>query len=378
MSGDTADEIVAILNKLRGLLGEGTPVSAPLPSEIPDDIQRSLDALPNGVGHFIEKLVHERKSQTDIAAELAKIDPSLGPVVERSAAEVQASRDQIDNTKDQYGNRKDQLAPVEDTAAGQLALLQAKSDALTDGSAAVRGNLNNGDLRRAAVDQLAQRYYQQAAAAGSGAPGQASQQAGGAGAGGGAPGGGAGGGMGSPLSAAASPLKALSGISGLGSSMAGSNGSGSGSGAATAAGVRDTANPAGDLTKDKADEKGLQKYTILAARAISAAFPEIQTIGGVRADSLKWHPQGLALDVMIPNPGSPEGKALGDRVLKFVMANQDKFKIDHAIWQQTMHIPGNAPRLMENRGSPTQNHMDHVHIATAGGGYPRGDETYAL
>ncbi|WP_457181137.1 hypothetical protein [Mycobacteroides abscessus] len=373
MSGDTADEIVAILNKLRGLLGEGTPVSAPLPSDIPDDIQRSLDALPNGVGHFIEKLVHERKSQTEIAAELAKIDPSLGPVVERSAADVQSSRDQIENTKDQYGNRKDQLTPVEDTAAGQLALLQAKSDALTEGTSAVRGNLNNGDLRRAMVDQLAQRYYQQALAAGSGAPAQAAQQAG-AGSGGGSPGGGAGGGMGSPLSAASSPLKALSGIPSLGSSMAGSNVAGSGTGA----GVRDTANPAGDLTKDKANEKGLQKYTILAARAISAAFPEIQTIGGVRADSLKWHPQGLAIDVMIPNPDSVEGKALGDRVLKFVMANQDKFKIDHAIWQQTMHIPGNAPRRMENRGSPTQNHMDHVHIATAGGGYPRGDETYAL
>ena len=44
-----------------------------------------------------------------------------------------------------------------------------------------------------------------------------------------------------------------------------------------------------------ASEKGLQVKTILAARAVSAMFPEIQNIGGVRPDALRWHPNGLAL-----------------------------------------------------------------------------------
>ncbi|OHU76155.1 hypothetical protein BKG84_24795 [Mycobacteroides chelonae] len=133
-----------------------------------------------------------------------------------------------------------------------------------------------------------------------------------------------------------------------------------------------------DLPPGVANEYKLQRKTILAARAISAAFPEIKSIGGFRADSLKWHPNGLAIDVMIPNPTSPQGIALGQRVLNFVLANQQKFGLDHAIWRQTMHIPGRAPSLMENRGGATANHMDHVHLATSGGGYPSGGEAYAL
>ena len=40
-----------------------------------------------------------------------------------------------------------------------------------------------------------------------------------------------------------------------------------------------------------APERGLQVRTILAARSISAMFPEIQSIGGVRPDGLRWHPE---------------------------------------------------------------------------------------
>src|SRR5688572_6414858 len=44
------------------------------------------------------------------------------------------------------------------------------------------------------------------------------------------------------------------------------------------------------LPKGVAPEHGLQVKTILAARAISAVFPEIRSIGGVRPDALRWHP----------------------------------------------------------------------------------------
>jgi hypothetical protein len=33
---------------------------------------------------------------------------------------------------------------------------------------------------------------------------------------------------------------------------------------------------------------------------------------------------------------------------------------------------------MSDRGGVTANHFDHVHIATNGGGYPTGNETYYL
>ena len=72
------------------------------------------------------------------------------------------------------------------------------------------------------------------------------------------------------------------------------------------------------LPPGKAPEDRLQRYTIITNRAVSAAFPQIQTIGGYRPDSMKWHPQGLALDIMIPSPTSPQGIALGNGVLQFL------------------------------------------------------------
>ncbi len=70
-----------------------------------------------------------------------------------------------------------------------------------------------------------------------------------------------------------------------------------------------------------ASEAGLQPNTILAARAVSAKFPQIAEIDGVRPDSKPWHPSGLAIDIMIPNPDSPEGIALGDQIMAFAMSN---------------------------------------------------------
>lgn len=118
-----------------------------------------------------------------------------------------------------------------------------------------------------------------------------------------------------------------------------------------------------------APEQGLQVRTILVERSISAEFPQIHEIGGVRPDSLPWHPRGLALDVMIPNPGSAEGIALGDSIVAYVMQNATRFGIQDAIWRGVYYTPGGsqASRL---------GHYDHVHVTTLGGGYPTGDEVY--
>jgi hypothetical protein len=118
-----------------------------------------------------------------------------------------------------------------------------------------------------------------------------------------------------------------------------------------------------------APERGLQVRTILVARSISAMFPEIQSIGGVRPDSLRWHPNGLALDVMIPDPSSAEGVALGNRIVSFALENAKRFGLQDAIWRGVYYTPGGAR-------AGGYGHYDHVHITTTGGGYPTGDEVY--
>ncbi|TGD88132.1 hypothetical protein BayCH28_10190 [Mycolicibacterium sp. CH28] len=125
-----------------------------------------------------------------------------------------------------------------------------------------------------------------------------------------------------------------------------------------------------------APERGLQVKTILAERLISAYFPQIHSIGGVRADALKWHPMGLAIDVMIPDYQTPAGKELGDRVAAFALANSDRLSLNHVIWRRIMYSRTGKPYLMPNLGGDDANHYTHVHIATDGGGYPTGNEQY--
>nr|WP_308192976.1 hypothetical protein [Mycobacterium sp. PSTR-4-N] len=119
-------------------------------------------------------------------------------------------------------------------------------------------------------------------------------------------------------------------------------------------------------------ETGMQVKTILVARAVSAIFPEIQRIGGVRPDALRWHPDGLAVDVMIPDYSSAEGIALGNAIVAFALSNADRLGVAHVIWRQTMYPTHGAPHGMTDLGSDNANHYNHVHIATVGGGYPAG------
>jgi peptidoglycan DL-endopeptidase CwlO len=123
--------------------------------------------------------------------------------------------------------------------------------------------------------------------------------------------------------------------------------------------------PVGELPESLpvgvASEVGLQPNTVLAARAVSATFPQIAEIDGVRPDSKPWHPSGLAIDIMIPDPESPEGIALGDQILAFAMSNAGRFGIQDVIWRGTYYTPA-GPQ------ASGYGHFDHVHITTT----PRG------
>jgi hypothetical protein len=125
-------------------------------------------------------------------------------------------------------------------------------------------------------------------------------------------------------------------------------------------------------------EDGLQVKTIWAARAISVMFPEITTIGGYRQDPLPWHPNGLAIDVMIPNYHSDKGIELGNQIAGYALANAKRWGVLHVIWRQGFYPGIGAPSWTADYGNETANHFDHVHISTNGGGYPTGRETYFI
>lgn len=133
-----------------------------------------------------------------------------------------------------------------------------------------------------------------------------------------------------------------------------------------------------ELPPGVAPEDGLQVNTIRAARAISVMFPEIKTIGGFRQDPLPWHPNGLAIDVMIPNHSSEAGIKLGNQIAGYALANAERWGVIHVIWRQGFYPGVGAPSWTADYGNETANHFDHIHIATNGGGFPTGDEKYTI
>jgi hypothetical protein len=68
-----------------------------------------------------------------------------------------------------------------------------------------------------------------------------------------------------------------------------------------------------------------------------------------------------ALDIFVP----VSSRTLGDAICAFALANLERFGIDYVIYRQHIYNPDVAPywRLMADRGNPTQNHMDHVHVS---------------
>lgn len=73
-----------------------------------------------------------------------------------------------------------------------------------------------------------------------------------------------------------------------------------------------------------------------------------------------------ATDLMVSAYGTytSAGSAKGDRLAQFATNNRKKFGIMYVIWKQRINsFDGRGWRAMENRGSITQNHFDHVHVS---------------
>ncbi|MEC4834952.1 Bacteriophage tape measure protein (TMP) [Mycobacteroides abscessus subsp. abscessus] len=106
---------------------------------------------------------------------------------------------------------------------------------------------------------------------------------------------------------------------------------------------------------------GLVKGSQELRSIISERFG-IKDIGGWRPqDKYGEHSTGRALDVMTSD------KAKGDAVKDFAVDNASAIDLKWAIWQQKLWYPGGRSEKMDDRGSPTQNHMDHVHIFSGPG-----------
>jgi LysM repeat protein len=84
------------------------------------------------------------------------------------------------------------------------------------------------------------------------------------------------------------------------------------------------------------------------------------TLGGTRASAVDpdGHPSGNALDYMVLSDAG-----LGDAIAEYHIAHWDELGVEYVIWQQQiLTSPDGVWKAMADRGSPTANHRDHVHV----------------
>lgn len=99
---------------------------------------------------------------------------------------------------------------------------------------------------------------------------------------------------------------------------------------------------------------GLIPNAVGLCSAVDATYGP-PSIGG-RRSTADEHGTGQAIDFMISNASQ------GDAIAAYVQANVGKFNVKYLIWQQRYWAPGEGWSMMEDRGSTTANHYDHVHV----------------
>ncbi|TQM32182.1 hypothetical protein FB390_3860 [Nocardia bhagyanarayanae] len=100
---------------------------------------------------------------------------------------------------------------------------------------------------------------------------------------------------------------------------------------------------------------GTQPHVAQVGHMLKKTFG-VTDIGGAVGRGDGDHGAGLALDLMTSDA------AHGDAIAEFVLANRQRLGVKYVIWRQRYN-DGNGWSYMENRGSPTANHYDHVHVS---------------
>lgn len=80
---------------------------------------------------------------------------------------------------------------------------------------------------------------------------------------------------------------------------------------------------------------------------------------------------------MVPEEGKTGyGKAVGDEIRDWILDNHEEFNLDVIMWRHDYYYPDGSIVWTEERGSWTDNHMDHLHVLVAGGGYPEPGQSF--
>lgn len=121
--------------------------------------------------------------------------------------------------------------------------------------------------------------------------------------------------------------------------------------------VEETQAPASSVDYSHLNE-GLQPQTAAFRDEVAAAFG-VSSFSLYRPGDSGDHGAGLAVDFMVP-----ESSALGDQIAEYAISQIATGRVKYVIWKQRIYGSWtNGWQMMEDRGSITQNHYDHVHVS---------------
>jgi hypothetical protein len=101
---------------------------------------------------------------------------------------------------------------------------------------------------------------------------------------------------------------------------------------------------------------GMTPNAIAVINAVKAQFPGSGPFGGYRPGDPLDHGTGHAVDIMCSTTE-------GNTIASFLQGHTGELNIKYLIWRQRIWYPGGSWKAMADRGSPTANHMDHVHVS---------------
>lgn len=107
---------------------------------------------------------------------------------------------------------------------------------------------------------------------------------------------------------------------------------------------------------DLAGMSGMSDNAVAVVNEVKRAFPHLNDIGGYRAGDPGDHGSGNAVDIMC-------GTSDGDALAEHLQGMAGTLNIKYIIWKQRIWYPGGGWEPMEDRGSATANHYDHVHVS---------------
>ncbi|WP_152364408.1 M23 family metallopeptidase [Microlunatus speluncae] len=123
-------------------------------------------------------------------------------------------------------------------------------------------------------------------------------------------------------------------------------------------------------------ERGLKPDALRTLRCTKKHFPMITTIGGYYFSNSGEHPLYRAVDIMIPDYESAEGKRLGTEIAEWVKANQRPLGVMYVIWQEQIWSVERADEGWRQCGGASAScysgpddsaaHRNHVHVSVYG------------